>query len=204
VYEALRKFKMGLPLYELQGHQKQKKRMAIYFTFCEKRFGVLVATNIAARGLDFPLVDWVLQLDVPETLETYVHRVGRTARFRYEGKSLMLVTGGELAFIEELKGINIKIHKIQQNPEKYLRIESSLQSICSEHQDVKYLAQRALISYLKFVYKAANKQVFNINRIDVGKLANSYGLQNAPLISIRAIKKEDSESQSEKGEEDEL
>jgi ATP-dependent RNA helicase DDX10/DBP4 len=53
-------------MYELQGHQKQKKRMAIYFTFCEKKYGILVCTNIASRGLDFPMVDWVVQLDIPE------------------------------------------------------------------------------------------------------------------------------------------
>jgi ATP-dependent RNA helicase DDX10/DBP4 len=92
LYEAFRKFKLGSPLYELQGHQKQKKRMAIYFTFCEKRHGVLLCTNIAARGLDFPLVDWVLQLDIPDQIDTYVHRVGRTARYRSEGRSLVLLS----------------------------------------------------------------------------------------------------------------
>lgn len=40
--------------------------MAIYFTFCQKKYGILVCTNIASRGLDFPMVDWVIQLDIPE------------------------------------------------------------------------------------------------------------------------------------------
>ena len=92
LYEAFRKFKLGSPLYELQGHQKQTKRMAIYFTFCEKKHGVLLCTNIAARGLDFPKVDWVLQVDVPEHPDIYVHRVGRTARYRAEGKGLLFVS----------------------------------------------------------------------------------------------------------------
>ena len=92
LYEAFRKFKLGSPLYELQGHQKQTKRMAIYFTFCEKKHGVLLCTNIAARGLDFPKVDWVLQVDVPEHPDIYVHRVGRTARYRSEGKGLLFVS----------------------------------------------------------------------------------------------------------------
>ena len=42
---------------------------------------MLVATDIAARGLDFPDVDWVLQLDCPEDVPAYIHRVGRTARY---------------------------------------------------------------------------------------------------------------------------
>ena len=66
IYEAFRKFRLSTPLYELQGHQNQKKRMAIYFTFCQKKYGILVCTNIASRGLDFPMVDWVIQLDIPE------------------------------------------------------------------------------------------------------------------------------------------
>jgi ATP-dependent RNA helicase DDX10/DBP4 len=167
VYESFRKFRLSSPLYELQGHQKQKKRMAIYFTFCEKQYGILVCTNIASRGLDFPMVDWVIQLDIPEDAETYVHRVGRTARFKYEGKSLAFASEHELEFINNLKAKNIKIHKITQNPEKYFKIDSSLQSICSEHQDVKYLAQRALISYIQFVYKASNKSIFNIKNLNL-------------------------------------
>ena len=42
---------------------------------------VLIATDIAARGLDFPALDWVLQLDCPEDTAAYIHRVGRTARY---------------------------------------------------------------------------------------------------------------------------
>ncbi len=121
-YEAFRKFKLGCPLYELQGHQKQKKRMAIYFTFCEKRYGVLLCTNIAARGLDFPQVDWVIQIDIPDQLDIYVHRVGRTARYRSDGNSLLLVSENELPLVEELKGKSINIHKIVQNPQRYLRV----------------------------------------------------------------------------------
>ena len=90
--------------------------MAIYFTFCQKKYGVLICTNIASRGLDFPKIDWVLQFDIPEDSETYVHRIGRTARFKYEGKGLIFVNESEKSFIEDLKSKNVHIHKIKQNP----------------------------------------------------------------------------------------
>ena len=48
---------------------------------------VLFATDIAARGLDFPTVDWVLQVDCPEDVASYIHRVGRTARYVSGGQS---------------------------------------------------------------------------------------------------------------------
>jgi ATP-dependent RNA helicase DDX10/DBP4 len=130
------------------------------------------------------MVDWVVQLDIPEDVETYVHRVGRTARFKYEGKSLAFVAEHEMEFVNKLKERNINVHKIVQNPDKYFRIESSLQSICSEHQDVKYLAQRALISYIQFLYKSGNKSIFNIKKLDLELVAQSFGLQNAPQLSI--------------------
>lgn len=95
LYEAFKKFRFGCPIYEIQGHQKQKKRMAIYFTFSEKRYGILISTNIASRGLDFPMIDWVIQFDIPEDTETYVHRVGRTARYKADGKALTFVNHSE-------------------------------------------------------------------------------------------------------------
>ena len=53
------------------GHlQKQMKRVAIFTDFTRKKAAVLFATDIASRGLDFPSVDWVFQLDCPESVET--------------------------------------------------------------------------------------------------------------------------------------
>ena len=96
--------------------------MAIYFTYCEKKHGVLLCTNIAARGLDFPKVDWVIQIDMPDQPDTYVHRVGRTARYRSQGRSLLFLSENETPFVDELKAKNIQIHKITQNPQRYLRV----------------------------------------------------------------------------------
>ena len=52
----------GVPLMALHGKVKQQKRMATYFDFCKKKAAVLFATDIVARGLDFPNVDWVMQV----------------------------------------------------------------------------------------------------------------------------------------------
>lgn len=65
---------------------------------------VLFATDIAARGLDFPTVDWVLQVDCPEDVASYIHRVGRTARYVSGGHSLLSAVG---------LGINLR-HKCSQ------------------------------------------------------------------------------------------
>ncbi len=72
---------LNIPIFEYHGRQPQKKRTAIFFSFKEKKSGVLITTNISSRGLDIPMVKWVIQLDCPDSIETYVHRMGRTARF---------------------------------------------------------------------------------------------------------------------------
>ena len=74
--------------------------MAIYFHFKEKKQVILFTTNVAARGLDFPGVSWVVQADIPEDVETYVHRVGRTARFVSSGKALTFIDEHEEEFLE--------------------------------------------------------------------------------------------------------
>lgn len=95
--------------------------MAIYFHFKENRECVLFTTNVAARGLDFPKISWVLQMDRAEDVQTYVHRVGRTARFVSAGKALCLLDPSEEPFLQELSDSQIKLKKVVFNP-SYMQI----------------------------------------------------------------------------------
>ena len=88
---------------ELHGRQKQAKRTAIFYEFTEKKQAVLFCTDIASRGIDFPAVDWVVQYDVPEDVFTYVHRVGRTARYKAKGNALLFLTDIESKFVEKIE-----------------------------------------------------------------------------------------------------
>lgn len=69
--------------------------MAIFDEFCRKKTICMFATDIAARGLDFPAVDWVVQADCPEDADTYIHRVGRTARYDSTGNGLLFLLTSE-------------------------------------------------------------------------------------------------------------
>ena len=73
-HEVFQRLKPGVSVSALYGSLHQLRRMAVYDQFCAKQQAVLFATDIAARGLDFPNVDWVLQLDCPEDATTYTHR----------------------------------------------------------------------------------------------------------------------------------
>ena len=70
----------------------QVKRIQSLSSFKSKEQNILIATEVAARGLDIPNVDLVINYDVPQNAKDYVHRVGRTARAGKAGEAITLVT----------------------------------------------------------------------------------------------------------------
>lgn len=97
----------------LYGSLHQLRRMDIYENFCRKQSAILFATDLAARGLDFPAVNWVVQVDCPEDPETYIHRVGRTARYHRGGESLLILLPSEIKMVDKLAEKKIPIQKIE-------------------------------------------------------------------------------------------
>ena len=63
---------------------------------------MLVATNLAARGLDIPQVSYVFNYDMPQNLEEYVHRIGRTARMGRDGTAITFVTEWDFPMLDDL------------------------------------------------------------------------------------------------------
>lgn len=143
VFETFCKMHPGLPLLHLHGKQKQSARLTMYTRFTSAQHAVLFATDIAARGLDFPSVDWVVQVDAPEDVDTYIHRVGRTARYESSGNGLLLLMPSEEEGMKaalEKKGINIDNIKIR--PSKTQSIQNQLQKLTFQEPEIKYLGQR--------------------------------------------------------------
>lgn len=108
----------------------------------------LFATDIAARGLDFPAVDWVVQVDAPENAETYIHRVGRTARYDASGYALLfLLTSEEQGMKAALDKKKVPIDKIKVKSSKTISIQKQLQSLCFKDPEIKYLGQKVCFFY---------------------------------------------------------
>jgi superfamily II DNA/RNA helicase len=103
--------KHGFPAVALHGDMDQYARMAALDSFRTGENPILVASDVAARGLDIPAVSHVFNFDVPTHAEDYVHRIGRTGRAGREGASFTIVTRHDdklLAAIEKLTGQNIE------------------------------------------------------------------------------------------------
>ena len=89
-----------LRLLKLHGSMQQKDRLRIVEDVKKSEYCVLFCTDVAARGLDLPLVDWIVQYNPPTTTADYVHRVGRTARIGAKGSSLIFMLPSEANFIK--------------------------------------------------------------------------------------------------------
>ena len=198
-YEAFRRLRPGVPLMCLYGRQNQVKRVAVYKDFCQKKAAVLLCTDIAARGLDFPSVDWVVQLDCPEDTNTYIHRVGRTARYEKDGYALLFILPSEMQMIKELVEKKIPIEEIKIDPKKLVSIQGKLDAFCAQDTEFKQLAQKSFIRYLRSVHLQSNKKVFDVRKLPTSEYALSLGLSQAPRI--RFLKKDTSSGKNWEKEE---
>jgi len=183
LYEAFRRLRPGVPLLHLHGKMKQTRRMHIYYDFLKKPSAALFATDIAARGLDFPSVDWVVQLDCPEDVASYIHRVGRTARFKARGNSLLALLPSEApAMVPALEGAKIPIRQITVNPESAIAVTPKMAAEVAADPELKYVGQRAYVSYVRSVLLQRNKEIFDVNALPLHDFALSLGLPQPPRV----------------------
>ncbi|KAG9951973.1 P-loop containing nucleoside triphosphate hydrolase protein, partial [Aureobasidium melanogenum] len=187
VYEAFRHMQPGIPLLHLHGRQKQTARLDITTKFSHAQHSCMFATDVAARGLDFPAVDWVVQLDAPEDADTYIHRVGRTARYERDGKAvLFLDPSEEEGMLSRLEAKKVPIERISVKQKKQQSIKPQLQNMCFKDPTLKYLGQKAFASYVRSIHIQKDKETFKLEKLNLEEYAASLGLPGAPKIKFIA------------------
>ena len=105
----------GIRALAIHGDKSQAKRKSVIREFQSKRPPVLVATDLAARGLDFSDISHVINYDLPDVPETYVHRIGRTARAGASGQAVSFCSRDErqrLRMVEKLIGRTVSVEKL--------------------------------------------------------------------------------------------
>jgi superfamily II DNA/RNA helicase len=120
--------KHGFSAAALHGDLDQSVRTRTLDAFRAGEIAILVASDVAARGLDIPAVSHIFNFDVPRQPDDYVHRIGRTGRAGRQGDALTLVARGEekyLSAIENLLGKNIERRRMEGLPEELPRSEST-------------------------------------------------------------------------------
>ncbi|GBG77810.1 hypothetical protein CBR_g25741 [Chara braunii] len=100
-------------IYKLHGNMNQKDRAQSFLDFSHTKEGVLLCTDVAARGLDFPCLNSIVQYDPPGEASDYVHRVGRTARLGQKGESVLFLMACELEYLKLLDCHNVTLSHLR-------------------------------------------------------------------------------------------
>ncbi|GAB1312598.1 ATP-dependent RNA helicase [Madurella fahalii] len=176
---------IDLQVLDLHGKQKQQKRTNTFFEFCNAKQGTLICTDVAARGLDIPQVDWIVQFDPPDDPRDYIHRVGRTARGNNtKGRSLLFLQPSELGFLAHLKAAKVPVVEYDFPKNKILNVQSQLEKLIGSNYYLNQSAKDGYRSYLHAYASHSLRSVFDIHKLDLVKVAKSFGFATPPRVDI--------------------
>ncbi|KAL1221590.1 DEAD-box ATP-dependent RNA helicase 51 [Cardamine amara subsp. amara] len=169
----------------IHGQRDQKTRTKTFFDFMGAEKGILLCTDVAARGLDIPSVDWIVQYDPPDKPTEYIHRVGRTARGEgAKGKALLVLIPEELQFIRYLKAAKVPVKELEFNEKKILNARSQLEKQVLGNHDLNRLAKEAYKAYISAYNSHSLKDIFNVHRLDLQAVAASFCFSSPPKVKL--------------------
>jgi len=185
--------------------------------------GVLLSTDVAARGLDLPQVDWVLQFTAPISTADYVHRVGRTARIGAKGSTAVFLLPSEAGFVKQLEKDEFPVAEITLDrvldklsrsqmtgtmEEAATKLQMQVETSVVRSKPLYQLAVQAYVSFVRSYasYPREARQVFCFKDLHLGHCAKSFALRDPPrkITGIGRghwVKKEERRTQDVKREE---
>ncbi|CAJ1078641.1 ATP-dependent RNA helicase DDX18 [Xyrichtys novacula] len=176
---------IDLPVMAIHGKQKQTKRTTTFFQFCNADSGILLCTDVAARGLDIPEVDWIVQYDPPDDPKEYIHRVGRTARgINGRGHALLILRPEELGFLRFLKQAKVPLSEFEFSWSKVSDIQSQLEKLIEKNYYLHKSAQEAYKSYVRAYDSHSLKQIYSVNTLNLPMVALSFGFKVPPYVDL--------------------
>jgi len=192
---------IDIPVLDLHGKQKQQKRTNTFFEFCNATTGILLCTDVAARGLDIPKVDWIIQFDPPDDPRDYIHRVGRTARAGKSGRSLLFLLPTELGFLRFLKMAKVPLNEYSFPMDKLANVQGQLTKLISKNYYLHQSARDGFRSYIQSYASYSLKKIFDVNKLDLNKVGQAFGFSVPPAVNIPMGSLKNTESKKHKREE---
>ncbi|KAJ4969690.1 hypothetical protein NE237_002789 [Protea cynaroides] len=171
----------GATLISLHGKMKQQAREKALESFTALSSGILLCTDVAARGLDIPGVDWIVQYDPPQDPNVFVHRVGRTARMGRSGNAIVFLLPKEEAYVEFLGIRRIPIVE-RKSSENALDIVPQIRAAAKRDRDVMEKGLKAFVSYIRAYKEHHCSYIFRWKELEIGKLAMGCGLLQIPSM----------------------
>ncbi|RLN50005.1 hypothetical protein BBJ28_00022582, partial [Nothophytophthora sp. Chile5] len=194
-------------VFRLHGNIPQQERVSTFKNFCSSSTGVLLCTDVAARGLNLPTVKWIVQYDPPTETRDYVHRVGRTARSGKQGSSLLFLMPSESEYLDYLSKQNLTLNALSlektiarvgkhggfagNSRKKLLHevIQSDLQFLYEQtllaDKELFELACQAFHSFVRSyaTHSSDTRQIFHVRSLHFGHVAKSFALRDPPASS---------------------
>ncbi|XWS51301.1 hypothetical protein CRYUN_Cryun12cG0165200 [Craigia yunnanensis] len=171
--------------FDIHGKQKQQKRTTTFFDFCKAEKGILLCTDVAARGLDIPAVDWIVQYDPPDEPKEYIHRVGRTARGEgAKGNALLFLIPEEVQFLRYLKAAKVPVKEYEFDKKKLANVQSHLEKLVANNYYLNKSAKDAYRSYILAYNSHSMKDIFNVHRLDLQAVAASFCFSCPPKVNL--------------------
>ncbi|KAG9137133.1 hypothetical protein Leryth_011960 [Lithospermum erythrorhizon] len=169
----------------IHGKQKQQKRSSTFFDFIKAKKGILLCTDVAARGLDIPAVDWIVQYDPPDDPKEYIHRVGRTARGEgAKGNALLFLIPEELQFLCYLKAAKVPVKELEYDGKQIAIDQSRLMRLIESNYYLNKSAKEAYRSYILAYNSHSMKNIFNVRRLDLQAVAASFCFSSPPVTNL--------------------
>lgn len=179
---------VDIPVMDLHGRQKQNKRTTTFHKFCKADTSILICTDVAARGLDIPAVDWIIQFDPPDEPKEYIHRVGRTARgVNAKGKALLFLLPSEMGFLRHLKAARVPLNEYEFPDSKVAKVQPQLEKLIAENYALNRSAKDGYRSYLQSYASHGMKDIFNVHELDLNAVAASFCFDNPPRVNLNMM-----------------
>ncbi|RMX63842.1 hypothetical protein DD238_006765 [Peronospora effusa] len=193
-------------VFRLHGNIAQQERVTTFKSFCSSSSGVLLCTDVAARGLNLPTVKWIVQYDPPTETRDYVHRVGRTARSGNQGSSLLFLMPSESDYLDYLSKQGLKLNALSLEKTvarvgKHGGFLTSRKKLLHEvvQGDLQFLYEQTLLAdkelfelacqaFHSFVrsyatHSSDTRQIFHVRSLHFGHVAKSFALREPPASS---------------------
>ncbi len=173
----------------LHGQADNDHRQKVYRRFVTAAadvMTVLLATDVASRGIDFPNVDWVIQFDPPQNPDAFVHRVGRTARAGRRGAALIFLLPSETAFLEFAanRGVQLieRAQLVDEAEADAAEFTDRVRDWAVTDREVVERGIQAFASLVRAYREHRLSYLFALSQLPIGKLATAYGLLFFPRM----------------------
>ncbi|XP_018565596.1 probable ATP-dependent RNA helicase DDX55 homolog [Anoplophora glabripennis] len=176
--------KLDLPVMAIHGKMKVKRNKVLE-NFRNASKALLLCTDVMARGIDIPEMDWVLQWDPPANASAFVHRVGRTARQGQQGSALILLLENEAAyvhFIETNQRVKLNLLEDVATDEKIEELRDKIRNLLKTDRAIIEKATQAFVSHVRAYSKHECSLLLRVKELPLGAMGAAYGLLQLPKM----------------------